>query len=333
VTEQIASHIIAPAGGRLLDPCAGEGTALVAFAEMLGLEPYGVELHEQRATAARQALADLRARRGQPVSAINPLIGDSYLSLRTSRAGYNFLYLNPPYDEDEEDGRLEYQWLTRCRPWLQAGGLLVWVVPQHLLRFRKATRYILSWFDRVRVYRFPDEAYERFKQIVLFGVQRERAQVASGETVERLAQAALDKTALPPLTVAAEAGYSLPPLAVKGKAFTFRSLFIDPADALAEARQWGVGRLAAWREHLDPASVGVALQPLTPLKIGHMHNVIAAGHLNNQVLTDEEMGERLLINGRYPRTFASLANNWFSWTSLPTCDTFWRTALLPTSRR
>ena len=55
----------------------------------------------------------------------------------------------------------------------------------------------------------------------------------------------------------------------------------------------------------NPASVGVALQPLTPLKIGHMHNVIAAGHLNNQVLTDEETGERLLIKGRSYKTTAA----------------------------
>ena len=36
-----------------------------------------------------------------------------------------------------------------------------------------------------------------------------------------------------------------------------------------------------------------------------MHNVIAAGHLNNQVLTDEETGERLLIKGRSYKTTAA----------------------------
>ena len=36
-----------------------------------------------------------------------------------------------------------------------------------------------------------------------------------------------------------------------------------------------------------------------------MHNVIAARHLNNQVLTDEETGEWLLIKGRSYKTTAA----------------------------
>jgi hypothetical protein len=58
----------------------------------------------------------------------------------------------------------------------------------------------------------------------------------------------------------------------------------------------GASTKPAWREHLDPGSVGVALRPLTPLKVGHMNSVIAAGHLNNQVLANG--AERLLVKGR-----------------------------------
>ena len=36
VTELLVTHMTAPQGGRILDPCAGEGTALVTFAEKLG---------------------------------------------------------------------------------------------------------------------------------------------------------------------------------------------------------------------------------------------------------------------------------------------------------
>ncbi|MCA9968523.1 MAG: hypothetical protein KC423_29965, partial [Anaerolineales bacterium] len=142
----------------------------------LGLEPFGVELHEGRAEAARTAVAQLLAARpvGATPSITAPttrILHDSYHNLVTSRGGYNLLYLNSPYDHDDEDGgdrgdhggRLEYQWLVHTRPWLQPGGLLLWVVPQHLLRLRKATRYILSWYDRVQVYRFPDDTYDQFK--------------------------------------------------------------------------------------------------------------------------------------------------------------------------
>ena len=318
ITDLILMHIAAPHGGRILDPCAGEGTALAAIASKLGLDPYGVELHEGRADAARQAVSDLvAAQKGEPDDRTR-ILHDSYLNLITPRGAYNLLYVNPPYDHDDEDGRLEYQWLVQTRPWLQPGGLLVWVVPQHMLRFRKATRYILSWYERVQMFRFPDGEYERFKQIVLFGVLRLKAVAPDGEKVEQLAQAALEKEALPPLTapsasptvldrselalntvkwqVVSELSYTLPPLTVKPSAFKFRSQFVDPADALVEARQLGASTKDAWREHLDPASADVPLWPLTPLKIGHMNSVIAAGHLNNQVLAADD--ERLLIKGR-----------------------------------
>jgi hypothetical protein len=299
VTDQIAAHLRAPHGapygGRILDPCAGEGVALVTIAERLHLEPFGVELHEERAKTARTAVNQLVARPGEDAFSTR-ILHDSYLNLVTSRGGYNLLYLNPPYDHDEEDGRLEYQWLVQTRPWLQAGGVLVWVVPQHLLRFRKATRYILSWYDRVQIYRFPDAEYDSFKQMVLFGVLRAKAVTPDGEMVERWAQVALDKEMLPPLTAVTEPTYTLPPLAVSRRTFQFRSHFVDPADAAAEARQVGASTKAAWREHLHPDSAAVALRPLTPLKIGHMNSVIAAGHLNNQVLAEGD--ERLLIKGR-----------------------------------
>lgn len=297
VTALIRYYIAAPYGGRILDPCAGEGTALVALARALNLEPYGIELHQGRAQAARQAVETLLEEhtREQPAGASH-VLQDSYQSLITSRDGYNLLYLNPPYDYDNEDGRLEYQWLWRCRPWLQPGGLLVWVVPQHLLKFRKAARYVLSHFDDVRVYRFPDDTYEQFRQIVLFGVRRRKATTPDIENVDKMRTLAEGKEALEPLAAAVEPCYTLPSLVVSGSSFKFRSMFVDPADALAEAAQYGASTTDEWRRHLDPTTAEAPLRPLTPLKIGHMNSIIAAGHLNNQVL--EEGEERLLIKGR-----------------------------------
>ncbi|HKM24898.1 MAG TPA: DUF6094 domain-containing protein, partial [Corynebacterium sp.] len=311
VTALIISYIDVPHGGRILDPCAGEGVALVTLADALGLEPFGVELHEGRAQAARQAVEELLEKhsRMQPPGAVH-VLQDSYQSLITSRDGFNLLYLNPPYDSDDEDGRLEYQWLWRCRPWLQTGGLLVWVVPQHLLKFRKAARYVLSHFDDVHVYRFPDEEYERFRQIVLFGVRRRKATTPEAEVVDSFRAMADGKEALPPLTAAVEPVHTLPPLVVKRGSFQFRSMFVDPAEALAEAAEYGARTTDEWRRHLDPRAAEAPLRPLTPLKIGHMNSVIAAGHLNNQVLeacterlNEVEQGrsdgdERLLIKGR-----------------------------------
>ncbi|MCP5098260.1 MAG: hypothetical protein GY943_22145, partial [Chloroflexi bacterium] len=235
------------------------------------------------------------------------ILNDSYLNLISSKNGYNLLYLNPPYDWDKEDGRLEYQWLWKTRPYLQPSGLLVYVVPRHILRMRKAAKYIAAHFDQVRVYRFPDGAYEQFKQIVLFGIRRPKGVVPEAAIVDALidmgqkTDSLLVKQNLEPLTAVSNPIYSLPPLIVKDNAFKFRSMFVDPADALAEARQTGASTSDVWRQHLDPAGVNVPLRPLTPLKIGHMNSIIAACHMNNQVLNDEN-GQRLLIKGRSYKT-------------------------------
>ena len=54
VTDIILSWLTAPQSGRVYDPCAGEGVALAEMAEELDLEPYGAEIHSERAASARQ---------------------------------------------------------------------------------------------------------------------------------------------------------------------------------------------------------------------------------------------------------------------------------------
>lgn len=315
VTDLIMTYLATPHRGRVLDPCTGEGVALLALADKLGLEPFGVELHEGRAKMAQELVQQWLVRRLQTSrTAVLPqlpsrrVLHDGYMNLITTKGGYNLLYLNPPYDHDDEDGRLEYQWLKLCRPHLQPGGVLVWVVPQHLLKFAPAARYISGWYERVQVFRFPDPEYAQFRQVVLFGVLRPRPIPPDSELVEKLAILASGMFPLPVLTPAEEPTYTLPPLKVADKQFIFRSWMIDPDEALAEVREHGAWTTSAWREHLDASTNHVPLRPLTPLKIGHMSSVIAAGHLNNQVLTtspesgSRDNSSRLLIKGRSYKT-------------------------------
>ena len=160
ITELILSHISAPQGGRVLDPCAGKGIALVTLAKALRLEAYGVELNQTRADIAAQLVNKL-ADRPEKLLIKDPqqqhvITGDYRLLLKTKDSAYNLLYLNPPYDTDRDEGRLEYQWLKDARVWLQPGGLLVYVIPQKVLGYRKVARYLAGWYENIHVFRFPD---------------------------------------------------------------------------------------------------------------------------------------------------------------------------------
>lgn len=50
----LASHFKASEGGRILDPCAGEGDALQHLAEAWGMIPYANEIDQSRAAACRK---------------------------------------------------------------------------------------------------------------------------------------------------------------------------------------------------------------------------------------------------------------------------------------
>lgn len=98
VAASIAAHLaITPAGNkgtiRLLDPCAGQGVAAATIGRALSAETFGIELNEERATAARDCL--------------DHVLCASAFAVRLANGAFSCLYLNPPYSEDSEHGRLE----------------------------------------------------------------------------------------------------------------------------------------------------------------------------------------------------------------------------------
>ncbi|MCP4425321.1 MAG: hypothetical protein GY803_12570, partial [Chloroflexi bacterium] len=297
----LISSAIQPAaykGIRALDPCAGEGQFLHDTAVALNLMPFGVELNPNRAQAAAQLLDNLGETRPDLVSnRINPILESDYRLIHCSNDAFGLAIVNPPYDLDYEDKRLEYQWLKQVRPWLQPNGILVYIIPQHVLGVKVVAEYIASWFADVQIVRFPDASYPRFKQIVLFGRRLPRRQILHPQTVTRYRQIAHMGKRLRPIKTAVTPIYTLPKPVVSAKQFHFRRQFINPDEAVTEAATVGVHTLPDWQTHLTPkAGIDVPVQPVMPLKIGHMAGVIAAGLLNNQVLEDGR--DRYLIKGR-----------------------------------
>ena len=303
VTDIISSWISAPAGGRMLDPCGGKGEALIPLAEAHNLIPYGVELHHGRASEMRMNVDRLLRQRpdfGQLVDQRFVLAESFYaLNQRPLRGAFNLIYANPPYVMTE-DGRAEYAWLRDTRPLLQPGGLMIWVIPRHMLYNEKVAPYLCTWFDDIRIFRFPDPFYDRFKQVVVFGRMREVRVTPEREQMReiRLLGQPIQVVDLPILEPTDDP-YELPALTMPQDKVAFRSVHISAAEAILEAHNQGAYATKKFQEILDPGETVVRhLRPLLPMKIGHLVGVIAAGFLNNHVLEREGVEtERLLIKG------------------------------------
>ncbi|MCA9924214.1 MAG: hypothetical protein KC421_17680, partial [Anaerolineales bacterium] len=259
------------------------------LARQLNIMPYGIEIHEERAAEAAERLSTFHTDTG-----ITPVIPGSYTETKISPQAFSLIYNNPPYVfvDDKNLGRAEYAWLRDTRPLLTIDGLMIWVVPRHMLNHRRAAGYLVSWFRDIQVYKFPEPLYNRFKQIIVFGVRRPHATIGDHEYIEKLRSMGKGEIDIPALPELAEPMYTLP--ADKPGKFEFRSLFVDPEVARAEALDI-LNTNAELQAMLLPKSENLSFRPLTPLKVGHLTSIISAGLLNNQMLDDGH--EQLLIKG------------------------------------
>lgn len=139
-----------------IDSCCGMGEALEKLTKRSQAVTYGVELDEHRSGEAKERL--------------DHVIRGDFFRMRITKRLASLLFLNPPY-ADGDDGRLELQFLKAAHPILKPGGLLVFIIPQNRLSPRIA-KTLASHFEQIRVYKFPRGEYERFRQIVVFGVRR-----------------------------------------------------------------------------------------------------------------------------------------------------------------
>ncbi len=288
VVDMIAELIDTPLGYhyytretlRILDPCCGGGDALAQLAEALRgratqpVETYGVELHRERAQAAAERLD-------------HALAADLFAT-SIANGAFGLAYLNPPYDWDREDKRVEHAFLTHTTRYLADGGLLVFIVPRQ--RLGVSARYLSTHYGRMRCWFFPAPEREAFDQVVLLGYRKpDPVPDARAEAqVRAWAEGELD-----PLEWEHYPLYRATATPMGDVLFSTRT--VDPHAAAAEARRSGLWASTEVTDVLWPAA-DHRTRPLMPLRRGHMAMLVAAGFLDNLVLEAE--GRRILVKGR-----------------------------------
>jgi Uncharacterised methyltransferase family (DUF6094) len=152
----------------ILDPCSGEGKALVQIAEGLGVSKdhvFAVELNASRAARIAEAYPEMR------------LLGPcSFEATRITRQSFSMIYLNPPFDDEfGGGGREETCFLRHAVDLLVPGGILVMVCPFNQVYGKSQMCELLdTWLDQLELYLFPDDC-RSYRECVVFGRRRKTA--------------------------------------------------------------------------------------------------------------------------------------------------------------
>jgi len=267
---------------RIFDPCAGEGHALKELKDSLQCESYGIEPDTHRGKIAKKNLTRC-------------LITD-YENSRISNRAFSLLYLNPPYDwnirndELETSQRHERTFLRDTICYLMPAGVLVYLISQS--RLDKTIAKILAYrFGDVRVFRFPDEEYKSFKQVVIFGVLKKKPEL-DARLIEYLTQVGESKAIIHSIENA-NCDYAVPCSAAI-KNFLFRTIHIDPAELEVEIKKYGLN--AHINQMVSPMSLTEKIKPIMPLRHGHLAQLLACGMMNG-VVFDKDGGNPLVVKG------------------------------------
>ena len=244
-----------------IDPCAGDGTALLEITRGTGAHLAAIELDADRAAAA--------VRNG-----ISTVHGSAF-ECRVQSETCSLLYLNPPYDSElgpHSNQRMELVFLDHCYRWLMTEGVLVFVIPTTALG--PCARLLASQFERLSVLRLEHPESVRFKQVVVFG-RRKRSHVRGDPTgSDALVRASYHPNDIPALNLEIAERYALPPSSPVP--INYVGLPLDAVeDALQRSTAMQNARGILVRKHQKMTG-----RPVTPLHKGHVGLLACSGMLN-----------------------------------------------------
>jgi hypothetical protein len=304
VVELLATWFKTTQPVRLADPCCGTGEALRRFANGLGLQ-HKIELWGAELSYSRAAEAALTLDRVLPAS---------FYSLTPSKwspASVGLVFNNPPYDWSETYARdpkgtphrvrHELLFVEQSTRKLVPGGHQVIILPRAILgdvslvgahAREHFARQVLGWYEQVKVCRFPDGEYERFKQVVVLATGK-RAQYApaSKEAIEAICCLADSAHEIPVLT-GGNGEYSIPVSPEKAR-FTYTPL--EPAQLTQAANHCTPVGSDEYGRATYVRPLGAPFAPAMPLSVGHVTMLITGQETG--VLEVEQAGQPALVKG------------------------------------
>ncbi|OQB13129.1 MAG: hypothetical protein BWY15_01928 [Firmicutes bacterium ADurb.Bin193] len=251
----------------ILDSCCGCGLALETLAMNENAVTFGMEIDEARGREAEGRLDRVGF--------------GSFFHSRVSHEAFHALFLNPPYlsvmGEGGTKARSEKRFLVESLHHLMPGGVLMYIIPYYRLTY-DICRVLCDNFENISVYRFLDNEFSKFKQIIVFGVKKGKGD--GSDKAELLSQYAMLPEKIPVLDTVNAEKYSLPDIPktvelFKGAVFNLGEL----QRQLAKSKSIG---MLFEKSRID----AIEKRPLLPLNVGQVGLIGGSGLINGYVDCD-----------------------------------------------
>lgn len=259
--RMIGKLLAAPAPYSAIDPCAGDGTALVEITAGSNASLAAIELDADRAALC-------------VANGIATVHGSAF-ECRVAAESCSLLYLNPPYDCElgpHSNQRMELVFLEHCYRWIKTDGVLVFVVPSTALA--PCARLLTSQFDYITVWRLEHPESVRFHQVVICGRRKKAHARGEPKGAELLIRTGTRPNEIAVLNQETKERYPIP--ASRPVSIHYTGL---PLDAIEDALEKS---LALQKAHgiLVPKHQKMSGRPVTPLHKGHVGLLACSGMLN-----------------------------------------------------
>src|SRR5665811_28229 len=196
--QNIRALLLPTAPYAAIDPCVGDGTAMIEITKNTGAHLAGIELDADRAAASTQ-------------NGIATIHGSAF-ECRVLAETCSLLYLNPPYDSEfgpHSNKRMELVFLEHCYRWVNTEGVLVFVVPAPAVG--TCARLLASQFDRLSVFRLEHPESVRSNQVAVFGKRKKAHLRGEPKGADDLLRIAYKPQLLPVLNQEMSERYAIPP--------------------------------------------------------------------------------------------------------------------------
>lgn len=149
----------------ILEPCIGDGRAVEAFLE--GAEKGDNQIHVFGVDIDKEAYASVKNRE----SIRYCLNADFLTEVKITGKTFSLCFCNPPYIRTGEAGikRMEQKFTEKIYNYLKADGYLVLIISFSTLGNYDFLMSLLSRYSCEGLWRFDEEEYKKYKQVVFIG--------------------------------------------------------------------------------------------------------------------------------------------------------------------